>query len=174
MTALTSHARIALLIVILAIGTRCGSRHKETTQSPPEPPPPEASPGQASNLSPEEQNEAEARAIVKEFLGHVRQERYEEAYESASYIMKKSYTYDQFLMVAGKLEMEELDCITDEDIDAMEPTSGHVGLGPKDIVVEGFLVRYSCEDGPDRLLIIYLDWGRSIAPPGGVASMYWK
>jgi hypothetical protein len=49
-----------------------------------------------------------------------------------------------------------------------------VGLGPKDITVDGFLVRYSCEQDDDRVLIIYLDWSRPISPPGGVASVYWK
>ena len=123
---------------------------------------------------PTEEEQAErARQQVLDFLDAVRSERYEEAYEASSFMLKNVYTFDQFLMIAGKLEMEEMPCIADEDVAAMEQTSGNVGIGPKDVDVEGFLIRYSC-DGQDRILFIYLDWGGEWTSPGGVASIWWR
>jgi hypothetical protein len=110
---------------------------------------------------------------VTTFLSLVREESYQEAYDGSSYILREAYTYEQFLMVAGKLQMEEMPCFGDAEVQAMEPTSGHVGIGPKDISVKGFLVRYSCDD-QDRVLIILLDWSGIVGQPSGVASLYWK
>jgi hypothetical protein len=64
-------------------------------------------------------------------------------------------------------------CIGAEDIEAMEPTTGNVGIGAEDIVVRGFAVRYGCGQERDRTLVIFLDWSGE-AQPGGVASFYWK
>lgn len=162
-------ASMFLLLALDACG--CGGKRVEPVVDPGEK---AAPPAPIQPTDEPADPEAAARQTVTAFLGLIRQERYEEAYESTSHIMKQSYDYDTFLKVAGKLEMEELPCITDRDIEEMEPTSGHVGLGPKDVVVEGFLIRYGCGEDRDRVLVVFLDWSRMMTPPGGVASMYWK
>ena len=173
--------KITLVVVsIWLLVPGCGSR-QERIEAEPEAvkaAPAEVDPAPAEQLtaSKEEEHEASARAQVVDFLADVRDEKYEQAYEASSFVLKKVYSMDQFLMIAGKLQMEEMPCITDDDVAAMEPTSGHVGIGPKDISVDGFLIRYGCTPGgeKDRFLIIYLDWNGSWTPPGGVASLYWK
>lgn len=123
---------------------------------------------------PLEQNVKLAREQVEIFIENVRIEEYQEAYDACSYILKQSYSYQQFLMAAGKLQMEELPCVTDEDVRDMEPVEGHVGLGPKDILVSGFLVTYRCPgDQQDRALTVYLDFPPNhIVAPLGVASFF--
>jgi hypothetical protein len=160
-----------MLVALAILHQGCGPKQEpveqarvpETSPAPVEEPPPPAEP------EPEEA----ARAQVVDFLDAVRAEKYEQAYETSSYVMKEVYTFDQFLMIAGKLEMEEMPCITDENVSAMERTTGHVGIGPKDIEVHGFLIRYACEDEA-RILFVLLDWGGQWLPPGGVASVWWK
>jgi hypothetical protein len=113
---------------------------------------------------------------VVRFLEDVRAERYEQAYATSSPILTGSYTYQQFLMTAGKLQMEELPCVDEEDIEAMELVEGHVGLGPKDVVVSGFRIFYTCEgDDEPRTITVYLDMAPThLAPPAGVASFFFQ
>ena len=166
-----------LTITMLCLG--CGPKQKpvETEPVKEEPATEEVEPEPEEEAPPKPKTEEEqaeiARGQVVTFLDSVRAEKYEQAYEDCSWVLKKVYTYDQFLMIAGKLEMEELPCITIKDIEAMEQTTGHVGIGPKDIEVAGFLIRYEC-GGEKRILFIYLDWGGQWDPPGGVASVWWR
>jgi len=177
-----------LVLSLLACAARCGSGATEGTQvnsggdapvgtedagaTPAGQDGTTSSPGEPPG---EQDHEQVARNQVTGFLSLVREERYLEAWKSVSWMMKESYDWEDFLAVAGKLQMEEMPCIDEEDVEAMEPTEGHVGIGPKDLEVSGFLVRYACEDGEERILILYLDWSRGgISPPGGVASFWWK
>ena len=104
-------ASILPLLLLDACG--CGGKRAEPVVEPG---------GQAAPPAPVEEPAdpgAEARRMVEEFLGLIRQEKYAEAYESTSHIMKQSYDYDTFLKVAGKFEMEELPCISDQDIEEL-------------------------------------------------------
>jgi hypothetical protein len=162
-----------LVLALLAQG--CGPKQKPVETEPVQATPDGAAPAAQETPAPptEEDQEATARTQVADFLDAVRTEKYEQAYEEGSFLLRDVYSFDQFLMIAGKLQMEEMPCISEENVSAMERTTGHVGIGPKDVEVHGFLIRYACGDEA-RILFVLLDWGGEWTPPGGVASVWWK
>lgn len=163
-----------LVLCLVLLGQGCGAK-QDRIEAAAEPQ--EAAPEEETTPPTDEEQEARAMVQVEAFLDDVRDERYEQAYEASSFVLKEVYSFDQFLMLAGKLQMEEMPCITDGDIAAMERTTGNVGIGPKDVEVEGFLIRYGCtQEGEkdSRVLFIYLDWSGGWSEPGGVASVWWK
>ncbi len=167
---------LVLVAAAVALACSCQRCSGSAIQEPLEPPGAglDATKEAAPAVDPVAANEAAARGQVRAFLHNVRIEDYRKAYDGCSPILKDSYTYDQFLMVAGKLQMEELPCILEDDIDAMIPTKGPVGLGPEDVEVPGFRILYACEgDGQDRALVVYLDWDLlHLEPSRGVASFF--